>query len=51
MSCMVCYAAIASAARVALPRPSQFHHDFATLRRELVDAQVMARKDSIYWRV
>jgi predicted transcriptional regulator len=28
----------------------QFHEDFATLRRELVDGQFMRREESIYWR-
>lgn len=26
------------------------HEDFATLRRELVDAKLLARKDGMYWR-
>jgi hypothetical protein len=29
----------------------QFHEDFATLRRELVDGQFMRREESIYWRL
>jgi biotin operon repressor len=28
-----------------------FHHDFATLRRELVDMRFLAREDGVYWRV
>jgi hypothetical protein len=29
----------------------QFHEDFATLRRELIDGQYMRRENSIYWRI
>jgi len=29
----------------------QFHEDFATLRRELVDGQFRRREESIYWRL
>ncbi len=29
----------------------QFHGDFATLRRELVDRQFMRRENSVYWRI
>lgn len=29
----------------------QFHPDFATLRRELVDSQLLRREHGIYWRV
>jgi hypothetical protein len=29
----------------------RFHEDFATLRRELVDRQLMARENAVYWRI
>ena len=29
----------------------QYHDDFATLRRELVDGGFMARRESVYWRL
>ena len=29
----------------------QYHEDFATLRRELVDGQYMRRENAIYWRI
>jgi len=29
----------------------QFHPDFATLRRELIDRQYMLRENAIYWRI
>ena len=29
----------------------RFHEDFATLRRELVDRQLMKRENAVYWRV
>jgi hypothetical protein len=29
----------------------RFHPDFATLRRQLIDYKLMARKNNIYWRL
>jgi hypothetical protein len=29
----------------------RFHEDFATLRRELIDRQMMMRENAIYWRI
>ena len=29
----------------------QYHEDFATLRRELIDRQYMQRADAVYWRI
>jgi hypothetical protein len=28
-----------------------FHDDFATLRRELIDRQLMSRENAVYWRI